>query len=304
VFELNNHKRVKAGAMKENAVLAQNCEICDSEMKAWELNTGNILLQCPNCFHIKRDMELCNANAREHAWGGSSFFDKIRNSLTYRQLIRIMRCAAQERNVLEIGFGHGDILARFLADGYKINGVDLNTLNIGINDAVKAQGNFILGKAEDVQLESEAFDLIYAIHLIEHLEAPKKVFEKCYNALKKDGILFFITPNANSKGLKIFKDSWWNLEDPTHLRFFSEESVTMLLKQTGFQNIEISIPIWDSVTLEINSLIRKIGKKSKAHGALNSLLVKFINIALLPFSMLVRLFYPKISASLMVKATK
>ena len=293
--------------------ISYTCEICNNEMKNWQLSTSDILLQCPKCLHIKRDMELCNANAREHAWGGSSFFDKIRNYLTYKQLFRIMkrqnrteqnRTEQNKKKVLEIGFGYGDILARFLDDGYKISGVDLETLDIGINEAVKAQGNLILGKAENVQLKDEEFELIYAIHLVEHLDAPKSVFEKCYNALKKDGILFFITPNANSKGLKIFKDSWWNLEDPTHLRFFSEESITILLRQVGFQNIEISIPIWDSVTLEINSLIRKISKKSKVYGALNSLLVKFINIALLPFSMLIRFFYPKISASLMVKATK
>jgi len=292
--------------MSEN--ISYTCEVCNSEMKNWELSSSNILLQCPCCLHIKRDIKLCNANAREHAWGGSSFFDKIRNYLTYKQLSRIMRDKGkkqkEETHIMEIGFGSGDILARFLQNGCKISGVDLATLDVSINESVREKGNLILGKVEDVQFQDNEYELVYAIHLIEHLELPRNVFEKCYNTLKEDGILFFITPNANSKALKIFKDSWWNLEDPTHLRFFSEESITMILKQIGFKNIEVSIPIWDSVTLEINSLIRKIRKNSKTHGVLNSLFVKFISIAFLPFSLIIRFFNPKISASLMIKSTK
>jgi len=278
------------------------CEVCNTEMKKWQISPDNVLLQCPNCLHIKRDIELCNANAREHAWGGSSFFDKIRNYLTYRQLVRIIK--KTDKNILEIGFGYGDILAKFFQNGDKINGVDLDALDISVNEIVKKNGTLTFGKVEEVQFNDEEFDLIYAIHLVEHLEDIKNVFDKCYNALKKDGVLFFITPNANSKGLKIFKDSWWNLEDPTHLRFFSEKSISLMLNKSGFKDIKTSIPIWDSVTVEINSLVRKINKKSKTHGALNSLLVKIINIALLPFSMFIRLFCSKISSSLMVIAKK
>lgn len=281
------------------------CEVCNSEMKNWQLSPDNVLFLCPNCFHIVRDLELCNANAREHAWGGNAIFDKIRNYLTYKKLISIVKSKNKtKQNILEIGFGYGDILSHFYKEGHKINGVDLATLDVNVNEIVKNNGNLIFGKVEEVQFKDEDFDIIYAIHLVEHLEDAAAVFRKCYNALKKDGILFFITPNANSKGLKIFKDAWWNLEDPTHLKFFSEKSISMMLSNAGFKNIEISIPIWDSVTVEINSLIRKFKKDAKKYGALNSFLVNIINIALLPFSMTIRIFYPKISSSLIVKVKK
>ena len=82
-------------------------------------------------------------------------------------------------------------------------------LDIGINDVVKENGTLFFGKVEEVKFNDDEFDVIYGVHLIEHLENITNVFEKCYNALKKDGTLFFITPNADSKGLKIFKDSWF-----------------------------------------------------------------------------------------------
>jgi len=279
------------------------CEACGHFMLEWNISSNCTLLKCPQCFHIKRDLELCNAQRREHAWGGSELFDEIRAFLTRRRLNKLLS-KNKRLSLLEIGFGSGKILVKFLEKGHKVHGVEADLLEIHIDELLKKYGTLHFGKIENIQLPKEEFDLIYGIHVIEHLDNPAEVFKKCHDALKKEGILYFITPNSTSKGLTIFKDKWWNLEDPTHIRFFSPQSIKIMLNRAGFRKIEIGIPVWDSLTLEINSLLRFLRWNSKEHGVLSKKYAKLVDAFLLPFFIVIRMFYPILSPSLEVIAWK
>ena len=279
------------------------CEACGHLMLEWNISSNCTLLKCPQCFHITRGLKLCNAQAREHAWGGSELFDKIRAFLTMRILNKLL-LKNKQLNVLEIGFGSGKILAKFLKKGHKVHGVEAEHLEIHIDKLLKKYGTLYLEKIENIQLPIEEFDLIYGIHVIEHLDDPAEVFMKCHDALKKEGFLYFLTPNSTSKGLTIFKDKWWNLEDPTHIRFFSPQSINIMLNRAGFRKIETRIPVWDSLTLEINSLLRFLISNSKEHGVLGKKYAKLVDAFLLPFFIVIRMFYPILSPSLEVIAWK
>jgi len=250
-----------------------------------------------------RELERCKARAREHAWGGSEFFDKIRALLTIRRLDRLLPKNIQ-LNLLEIGFGSGKILTKFLKKGYKVSGVDADNLRVHIDESLEKSATLYWEKIENSQLPTNEFDSIYGIHVIEHLENPVEVFKKCHDALKKEGFLYFLTPNSLSKGLTVFKDKWWNLEDPTHIRFFSPQSISIMLKTAGFRKIKTRIPVWDSLTLEINSLLRFLESNSKEHGVLGSKYTKLVDALLLPFFIMIRIFYPTLSPSIEVTAWK
>ena len=103
--------------------------------------------------------------------------------------------------------------------------------------------------------------------------------------------------------LKIFKDKWWNLEDPTHIRFFSKQSVTIMLEKAGFTDVKVSIPRWDSLTIEANSVMRHFSKSSQ-HGVLSGKLGLLAILALFPFFLLLRFPWRKISPSIEITATK
>ena len=279
------------------------CEACGHPMRDWAISSNCTLLKCPRCFHVKRDLQLCNAQAREHAWGGSEFFDTIRANLTMRRLNKFLP-KDKQLNILEIGFGSGEMLAKFLKKGQTVYGIESGYLEIDIDESVKKTGTLYFGKVENIQLPKEAFDLIYGIHVIEHLDSPAEVFTKCYDALKRGGLLYFITPNGNSKGLILFRDKWWNLEDPTHIRFYSLKSINCMLTRAGFTKIETGTPIWDSLTLEINSVLRFFNQSSKEHGILNSKYTILLDALMLPFFWGIRIFYPILSPSLEVIAWK
>jgi len=286
--------------------IKERCEACGHPMRCWDISPNCTLLKCPKCYHIKRNFKQCNAHAREHAWGGSKFYDKIRSNLTNIRLNRFIRLIPNNKqpSILEIGFGSGNLLLKFLKKGYKVHGIEAEYLQIDICKPVKKYGTLYFGKAEDIQLAKEKFDLIYGIHVIEHLDDPIVIFKKCYSALKKGGGLYFITPNSISGGLTIFRDKWWNLEDPTHIRFFSPQSINIMLNRAGFREIETRIPVWDSLTLEINSFFRLFKQKSKSHGIMSNNLIYLLNTIIFPFALATRMIYPTISPSLEVTARK
>ena len=113
-------------------------------------------------------------------------------------------------------------------------------------------------------------------------------------SLRQGGVFYCITPNAQSYGLSLFGQSWWNLEDPTHYRFFSRRSLTVALSQAGFHTVRTNIVTEDSLTLEVNSALRVLHTPG----------TKTIGIMLTPFAFLARLCIPTLSPSIEAIAVK
>jgi SAM-dependent methyltransferase len=218
---------------------------------------------------------------------------------------RALRRVAPERrplDVAEIGFGRGDLLSRFLAEGHRVTGIDLGILEADIEPSLRARGTLHLAAVEDVTLPDQSADLIYAIHVVEHLRDPGSVFAMCRAALRDDGVLYLMTPNGASAGLRAFGEAWWNLEDPTHVRFFSPRSIAHMLGGAGLEVVSIRAPMWDSLTMEQNSLLRTVRRDPTEHGVLGAPLAVAADVALLPVALGVRAVWPALTPSMEVVA--
>ena len=207
-----------------------------------------------------------------------------------------------QNRILEIGFGRGALLAGFQRRGNRVTGIDPGMLDRDLDRGLLHTATLHASRAEDVSLSDRAFDLIYGIHVVEHLDDPGLVLRTCRRALGDGGVLYLITPNARSAGLTLFRDAWWNLEDPTHVRFFSPASLTTMLKAAGFEHVTVRRPLWDSMTLEISSLLRIFRKGGSEHGVLANRAVMPLYIVLLPLALLARLIWPRLTPSMEVIA--
>jgi SAM-dependent methyltransferase len=207
-------------------------------------------------------------------------------------------------SVLEIGFGRGLMLSRFVERGDVATGVDPGMLEREISVPLRRAATLHAEPAESVILPEESFDLVYGIHVVEHLKDPGVVFRACSRWLRPGGVMYLVTPNAGSKGLSLFREAWWNLEDPTHIRFFSRRSITVALAGAGFERIRTRIPPWDSLTLEIGSTLRALGWEPGAHGVLGSRLSLPVYGVLLPAALAARALWPAISPSMEVVARR
>jgi 2-polyprenyl-3-methyl-5-hydroxy-6-metoxy-1,4-benzoquinol methylase len=280
------------------------CEICSGPMRRWHIGGGSFLLKCENCEHMKRDIMLCPAKARESARGGNDFADRVRLYLSRKRLMRIVPSLSDKKTILEVGFGKGELLKSFLSRGHEAHGVEPEYSEVKTDAALEHGLTIIFEKLEDAHLPNEKFDLIYALHVVEHLENVHLALRKCFDSLKRGGLLFLVTPNGISSSLRIFGQNWWYLEDPTHCRFFSPTSIRIALEEAGFGGIQVRKAVWDSITLENNSLLRSLRKETDTEATYDRKFAVLLNAALLPISFTRRILRSDITPSMEIVAKK
>ena len=155
------------------------------------------------------------------------------------------------RHVLDAGCGKGDF-AFYLAEGYpdiSIDAWDLSDPNMhdlgeNINICQEIQNNEEINNITfcDKDLKDlcdvEKYDLIFSIHVLEHIPNNKVVIENFYRALKRNGCLHVQMPSKNGfepifpeKYFKAYY-KWENVEH-TGEHYYLNELVDVL-KKTGF----------------------------------------------------------------------
>jgi 2-polyprenyl-6-hydroxyphenyl methylase/3-demethylubiquinone-9 3-methyltransferase len=106
--------------------------------------------------------------------------------------------------ILDVGCG-GGILAEALAKaGARVTGIDLSTASIAAaRHHAQAQGlaiDYRIVSAEEIAAsQSESFDAITCMEMLEHVPEPQKVIAACARALKPGGHAFFSTINRTPK---------------------------------------------------------------------------------------------------------
>ncbi|NLC98058.1 MAG: class I SAM-dependent methyltransferase [Actinomycetales bacterium] len=228
--------------------------------------------------------------------------DRVRLELTWRTLVDAAPLEPRSR-VFEIGFGAGALLARFAHAGHTVGGCDPDQLKVGVDPAIHRDGLIFDSGIEEVVVPEERFDLVYGIHVIEHVQDIVKTVQSALNLLNPGGRLVLFTPGGDSLSLKTFSDAWWLLEDPTHIRFFSRRSLQRLLYDHGYAKVDISRALTDNLTMEGASLLRLLHRPSSPGGVLTSAPRRLFATAVAPFALLLRLLVPRWRPTLVVTAS-
>jgi SAM-dependent methyltransferase len=77
------------------------------------------------------------------------------------------------------------------------------SLNL-FKEAIEKCENSVVGDARKLPFKENAFDLVVAMDIIEHLWSPDDFLVDCKSCLKKDGILVITTPNLACWHNRIF----------------------------------------------------------------------------------------------------
>jgi SAM-dependent methyltransferase len=294
----------KEGGTRASGVEQGRCEVCEGLLAAWQVARGCRLLRCSLCGHVMRDLRLCPAGAREQVYGGSEEFDRVRLFFTRRKLIEMLSRFPSDRklHILEVGFGNGQLLGFFQKLGHQVYGVEMGRPQSSRLDELSAQGARLFFQGlQRAELPAETLDLIYMIHVAEHLPDPVGDLRKLCAAAGKDALLYLVTPDGHSAGLRVFRDRWWHLEDPTHRRFFTPRSMSACLDQAGFVPLQIESPLLDSLTLEINSFMRLFYRRG---AVMDHALVRALDLLLFPAALAGRLLWPAIRPNMEVLARR
>ena len=103
---------------------------------------------------------------------------------------------------------------------------------------LKSKGfNVFLSSPDCLQdLPNNGFSIITMFSVLEHVENPYNVLEKCYELLEKDGILVFEVPNLDSTNGWIFKDNFWGgYHTPRHWNLFNRQTVLAAASKIGYK---------------------------------------------------------------------
>ena len=99
---------------------------------------------------------------------------------------------------LDIGCGGGLISEPMSRLGAEVTGIDASEKNIKIAEAHAQKNNLnikYLNKSPEELNNSQQFDVILNLEIVEHVEDVNLYFESCVSLLKKNGLMFTATIN-------------------------------------------------------------------------------------------------------------
>ncbi|HOZ72426.1 MAG TPA: class I SAM-dependent methyltransferase [Spirochaetales bacterium] len=142
------------------------------------------------------------------------------------------RADGAPRSILEVGCATGALLSSFHEAGWRAQGVE-----VGPSMAGYARERFGLdvetATIESATYEIGSFDAVVATHLIEHLNDPRSFLARARAALRPEGRLYLITPNADGLQARLM-GSRWRSAIRDHLFLFSARTLGAMLADEGY----------------------------------------------------------------------
>lgn len=143
-----------------------------------------------------------------------------------------------DQAVLDIGSGAGHHLIRMRDAGFS----NLTGCDPYIKDDIHHPGGVVIWKRTLNEI-NDAYDLIMLHHSFEHMPHQSQVLKDIHRLLNSNGYVLLRIPVASSYAWRVYGEDWVQLDAPRHLFLHTEESLSILARQAGF---EITSVVYDS----------------------------------------------------------
>jgi 2-polyprenyl-3-methyl-5-hydroxy-6-metoxy-1,4-benzoquinol methylase len=193
--------------------------------------------------------------------GKKRFFHKERD-LFLKNNIHLIKYLRKKKpgKILDLGCGMGWFMSA-LPKKWNKTGVDCSKF------ALKNASNFCHPILSDVlsytKKCNEKYDYILMSHVIEHLDNPVLLIKSLKKLLKKSGELILETPDFDSPAAKLFGNKFRLLNDPTHISLFTLDSLTRLLRDSGYKINNIIFPYFETPYFNKKNLLRMLNYKKE-----------------------------------------
>jgi SAM-dependent methyltransferase len=196
----------------------------------------------------------------------TSFFELQKLSLAdmgFDSMEKKLKEQIGQPKVLDIGCATGVMLS-FLRDrGWQTTGVEISP---SAEYARNERGLNVYGlNFSDCRFPPDSFDLVFASHVVEHLNDPKALFTEAFRILRPGAYIILITPNIGGFQARLL-GSRWRSAIFDHLYLFSRHTITAMLSNQGF--ITQGIYTWGGIANGLAPLPLKFlaDKGAKAFG--------------------------------------
>lgn len=230
-----------------------------AETKNWQNHGGLVLdsingfdvIECEGCgfkhiIPLPTTEELSLIYRREYYSKDKPFYlERVQEDLDWWNLVYSERYDTFEellprgrRRILDVGSGSGYFLLRGKERGWQ---------TLGIEPSAKAAAHsrgLGLKVIKDFLTEGIArglgrFDVIHMSEVLEHVPDPQKMMNLVGSLLTPGGLVCLVVPNDYNPFQHVLRSRlgykpWW-VAPPHHINYFDFDSLTALLKATGFE---------------------------------------------------------------------
>jgi len=241
------------------------CLICNKEFIEKEVE-DKIELYCDRCdLHKSLDIVKQQDTYKSEFWEesdyseftGSNFTDKGVQDLvlTFESWYSYFRpFLDKKKNILDIGSGTGVSCVLLEKKGYNVTGVDPDPKNAQLINSKLKKGKCINSYFEDLKIENK-IDVVWLTHVIEHLEQPDILLEKCKEWIGPEGIICIAVPDCGNPNMLNH-----SLNNPYHVYHFSKNSLKRLFEKSGYDVIQCdSLSNLKRTNRRFHKVMRKAG---------------------------------------------
>lgn len=204
-----------------------------------------LLRHCPDCDLVITcgvTPEILEAAYASQYYGQGSqkflgFIELALKFMSRRRARRLKSFTASEHDrplkALDIGCGRGLLLTALVNAGFEARGLERSAAPLTRAIASKVH----IGEITDPEISEERYDLITIWHVLEHLEAPRRILSECHRLLGSKGVIAIAIPNYGSLQRRMFGAHWFHLDVPRHVVHISNRLLERQLVSQGF-NLE------------------------------------------------------------------
>lgn len=221
-----------------------NCLVCgDKNVRNYQKTGSYQFVKCDDCNFVfchpmpsqEELNKLYTSNGTDHAVNFPKSASRRRRALG--QSLRLWPYCRGGRRAIDIGCGGG-----FMVDAMRLMGADAYGIDLGSAEIAYATNNFpkctyTQISYDNFQTEKKKFDFVYSSEVIEHVGDLNQYMSLISNITISGGAVYVTTPDIGSKNRPNNVLSWGPFDDPQHIQFFDEKSMTVLFEKYGFKVI-------------------------------------------------------------------
>jgi len=177
----------------------RSCDLCQSNKLETIYKSSNIC-RCQACGYIFDNprpslediIQYYSSEGQYNVWLEQS----EGRDLLWKRRLSIITDFVKKGNLLDVGAGIGQFLY-YARQFFEVQGTEVSKEAIKI---AKERYSVELreGTLENMNsFQSNSFDVITLTHVLEHVPHPSETLKKCYDLLKRGGLLFISVPNEN-----------------------------------------------------------------------------------------------------------
>ena len=199
------------------------------------------IVRCAACGHMQLERFPAAAELAE-AYGEAASDDYVGEEsgqrATARWVLERIERYAEPGALLDLGCWVGFFLSEAERRGWRGRGIEPSEFasayareRLGLD--VATAGVF------DAELPAEHFRAVFMGDVIEHLPNAGAALDRIAATLQPGGVVGLALPDAGSRLARAMGARWWSVL-PTHVHYFTRDSLALLLRRHGFTPLYVT----------------------------------------------------------------